>query len=55
MIVDYLVCSICGKRIEEDLHTSLPVSNGYSCSRCYKEVVKPRVDHLFDELNKIKV
>jgi DNA-directed RNA polymerase subunit RPC12/RpoP len=55
MIVDYLVCSICGKQIEEDPHTSLPVSNGYCCSRCYKEVVKPRVDHFFDELNKIKV
>ena len=55
MIIDYIKCSICGFPIEGELHTSLPVSNGWCCTRCYKQVVKPRVDHFFNELNKIKV
>lgn len=51
MKVDYLVCSICGKQINGDHHTSLPVSNGRCCPQCYKEVVIPRVDYFFKVLN----
>ena len=55
MIVDYLYCSICGKQISGTLHTSQPIRKGLCCDSCFKEHVKPRMDFLFSELNRVNV
>ena len=51
---DYVCCSICGRQIYDTPHTSLPVTRGLCCDTCFKTQVKPRVDFLFKELNRVK-
>lgn len=50
MMNDIIRCAICGKPIDASTaRTARPVAkSGLSCDHCFKTVVRPRFNDLFD-------
>lgn len=44
-------CSICGKPLVGQVHTSSPVKEGgFCCNECYTGIVKPRVNYFINSV-----